>query len=147
MDVKEENTSPSPPKGIKYTGMALIALCGLQVISWNVIMVMAASALKTNIGDFVIYSSCIFGSIVPVLGVITGIGVYNLKAWGKTMSLLFSIISILLYSIAFALVSYNDPAWRYSLHIVVFPGLYLLGLPIWSLYYFTRPQTRQWFDA
>ena len=142
--VATEN-SAAVPRGLKITAILLIVMCGVQLLGWNIMLAVAAYKLHTNFGDAVIYSSSIFGSILPLLGLIAGIGILLRKPWSKTMALVFSVIAILLYGTVFAIIFTTDPTWRYSIHVILFPVAFLLGLPIWTLGYLTRPRIRALF--
>jgi hypothetical protein len=134
------------PVGIKITGIALVVLCGLQIIGWNVMMVIAASKLRTSITDFVIYSTGIMGALTPLLGVVAGVGVLLMKSWGRTAGVIFSAIAIILYGSGFSLALYMDGALRHSISSVIAPIAVLLGLPIWTIYYFTRERIKTVFS-
>lgn len=133
------------PRGLKITGILLVVICGVQLLGWNIMLAVAAYKLHTNFGDAVIYSSSIFGSILPLMGLIAGIGILLRKRWSNTMALVFSVIAILLYGTVFTIIFTTDPTWRYSIHIILFPVAFLLGLPIWTLGYLTRPRIRVLF--
>ena len=137
---------PTPvPKGIKITAILLIVLCGLQLIGWNTMLVVAADKLGTTLCDFVIYSTMIFGSLTPFLGLAAGIGVLMMKRWGRTLALVFSVIAVLLYGAAFSLALYGDETWRQSVHVIIFPVGFLIGLPLWTLIYLSRKKVRMLF--
>ena len=140
------NNESTLPVGIKITGIALVVLCGLQIIGWNVMMVIAASKLRTSITDFVIYSTGIMGSLTPLLGVVAGVGVLLMKSWGRTTGVIFSAIAIILYGSGFALAIFLDGTIRHSISSVIAPITVLLGLPIWTIYYFTRERIKTVFS-
>lgn len=139
---------PTPvPRGIKITAILLIVLCGLQLIIWNTMLVVAADKLGTTLGDFVIYTSMIFGSLTPTIGLAAGIGVLMMKRWARTLALVFSVIAILLYGAAFSLALYGDDTWMQSAHVLIFPVGYLIGLPVWTLIYLSRKKIKMLFTS
>lgn len=142
--VATENNAVAP-RGLKITGILLVVICGVQLLGWNIMLAVAAYKLHTNFGDAVIYSSSIFGSIIPLLGLIAGIGILLRKPWSKTLAIVFAVIAILLYGTVLAIIFTTDPTWRYSIHVILFPIAFLLGLPIWTLGYLTRPRIRALF--
>ena len=145
-EIPAGETAGGIPKGIKITAILLIVLCGFQLIVWNAMLVVASERLGTNLADFVIYSSMIFGSILPFMGVTAGVGILLLKGWGRTMAIVFSVLALMLYGTAISMALYTDNTWRQSAHLILFPFGYLLGLPIWTLYYLTRKQIKLAFS-
>ena len=144
-DTADETTNGTPPKGIKITAILLIVLCALQLIVWNVMLVVATERLGTKLTDVVIYSSMIFGSILPFMGLAAGYGLLFLKGWGRTLAIAFSVLALLLYGSAISMALYLDGTWRDSAHAVIFPFGYLIGLPAWTLFYLTRKSIKSVF--
>ena len=139
--IKIEDNILKRPGGVKITAILLIIICGIQIVS-----LLLMTKMASNIGPgsgAVISSIIIFGSIMPLLGLASGFGLLGMKTWARKFTIIFSITAIAfigpIIAISYALDS------RYSGFDLIFVVAYSLSLPVWSLYYFTRPHIKVLF--
>ncbi|MFH1078773.1 MAG: hypothetical protein V1766_00685 [Pseudomonadota bacterium] len=140
--IKTEDNIFKRPGGVKITAILLIIICGFQIVSLLLIMTKVASNVAPGPGA-VISSIIIFGSIIPLLGLASGIGLLGMKIWARKFTIIFSITSIAVIGPVIA-VSYTLDSRHYGLDLF-FLVAYSLSLPVWSLYYFTRQHIKVLF--
>jgi len=81
-------------------------------------------------------------SILPAIGFVSGIGLIRLKTWARMLAFIFSTSSIILLGLSFTILI----AFKGSLGSEEIISLaYLLALPFWLQYYFTRPHIESLF--
>ncbi|MEN6624520.1 MAG: hypothetical protein ABFD50_23600 [Smithella sp.] len=120
------------PIGIKITSIFLILHCVTQLVP----LILLASRHGP---DALIIIFIILGSILPLMGLVSAIGLFCMRVWGQNTVILFSQISIAFYGISIPL-SCTLEGFSGGLVIPAFFLLvYLLSLPIWCSYYLSSP--------
>ena len=128
------------PRGIKITSILLIIICIIQIL----FLFLAVKKISSISGDsmrnvfWLLNTITLLGAILPVMGVVAGIGLIQLKKWARKLALIFAVVSVVLYGFG-ALISL---AFRGSGSAFIFFLAFGCALPIWSLYYFTRPHIK-----
>jgi hypothetical protein len=131
-------------RGIKTTAILLIFICGIQIV--GLLFVMAKMASKTGHGTgLIIIPFIMVGSILPVIGLVSGVGLMSIKPWALKYVLGFSKMSIALYGFGVVLHIFFDSSSRIS--DVIFFIAYGCTLPLWCLYYLTRPHIESLFTS
>jgi hypothetical protein len=119
------------PIGIKLTSILLILYCGIQLVS---LLLLSRHMSNAGIKFFIILDS-----ILPLMGLVSAIGLFFMSVWGRNAVVLFSQISIAFYGISIPLSCVLE-GFSSSLVIPAFFLLvYLLSLPIWCSYYLSSP--------
>jgi len=144
--IKAENKILTKPRGIKITAIFLIIIGCIQIISLLLIMTKMASKISPGSGA-IIFSLIILGSVLPAMGLVSGIGLIRLKTWARKVTLIFSTLSIVLYGLGVASSIALGGSSRNSGFALVFVLAYGCALPLWSLFYFTRPHIRVLFAS
>jgi|GEM_PF-6236820 len=140
LDIIIADNKVTQPRGIKITSVLLIIICIIQIL----FLFLAVKKISSISGDsmhnvFWLFNTItILGAILPIMGVAAGIGLIRLKIWARKLALIFAIVSIVLYGFG-ALISL---ASRGSGFAFIFFLAFGCALPIWSLYYFTRPHIK-----
>lgn len=134
---------PVMPKGLRITAVATIAQCGIQIVGFLIILWVAAAKMGITFGEYVIYSTALLGSLLPLFGIVAGTGLLLKKSWGRKSSLVFSVIAIFLYGTAFALMLIQDPNFEGKLHYFILPAIGLMGIPVWNLYYLNKKNIKK----
>ena len=129
------------PRGTKITAILLIVISGLQIV--GPLFIMAKMVSEPGISSGLIILISIFVSILPAIGLASGVGVMCLKPWALNCVLGFSKISIAFYGVGVLLHFLLDSSPRGS--DVFFVIAYGCTLPLWSLYYFTQPYVKVLF--
>jgi len=129
------------PRGVKITALLLIIICGIQIV--GPLFIMAKMASKPGISSALIILISISVSILPAIGLASGVGLMRLKPWALNCVLGFSKISIAFYGVGVVLHFLLDSSPRGS--GVIFLIAYGCTLPFWSLYYFSQPHIKVLF--
>ena len=132
------------PRGVKITAILLIVICGIQFLTFFLFGV--GTAIKKGAGaNTSIFSLFFMWSILPAMGLVSGIGLLRLITWARKLVLIFSTLSIVFYGLSIPISYTLMGSLTSSIFNIIFTLTYGCGLPLWSLYYFTRPHIKVLF--
>jgi len=118
--------------GVKITSILLILYCTIQLAF--------VSSLASFKVDALIISLIFLGSILPLFGLISGIGLLGMRTWARDKVILFSKICLVFYGCGIPLSCVLEGSSNRSVITAIFLLGYFLSLPIWCLYYLSKPR-------
>ena len=131
--IKIEDKTTKRPRGIKITAILLIIFCGFQIISF--ILAIPKIAIYPSAVPAIIFYSFLY-LILSLLGFVSGFGLLGIRNWARKIVVIFSMVTIA--GILFLTAISNE---GFMVFICIFSSL----LPVWLLYYFTRPHIKVLF--
>jgi len=126
--------------------MFLFSLCSLPVAFAFIIVACTSSA------NLIVYGIGALALLLPLLGILAAIGLFQLKNWGRILTLVMaSLIGILgIFTIGFLVlcqIMTSGVQGRSTLQVIILILFYLAMtlLGVGLLYFFTRPKVKEQF--
>jgi hypothetical protein len=138
-----EENNVTQPRGIKVTSILLIIICIVQILYFLPVVKIISSISDISMGNvfWLLNTITILWTMLSAMGIVAGIGLIQMKKWARKVVLIFAVMSVALYGFG-ALISLGFRGLGFGFVIILVFGW---ALPIWSLYYFTRPHITIWF--